>query len=130
MRELLSGHDNLYCAHFGAACNPADDIAARPPAGYWMESRHASQHEARRLVPWTDEERTLLRQLWENGMGPVLIGRLMGRSKYSVTKQTQALQLPKMRQQPGAAPAAGTTPATTTAAATRRPHAAAAADLS
>jgi hypothetical protein len=29
MRELLSGHDNLYCAHFGAACNPADDIAAR-----------------------------------------------------------------------------------------------------
>jgi hypothetical protein len=29
MRELLSGHDNLYCAHFGAACNPADDIAAK-----------------------------------------------------------------------------------------------------
>ena len=43
-------------------------------------------------VPWTDEERALLRQLWENGLGPVLIGRLMGRSKYSVTKQTQALQ--------------------------------------
>ena len=52
-------------------------------------------------VPWTDEERTLLRQLWENGLGPVLIGRMLGRSKYSVTKQTQALQLPKMRQQPG-----------------------------
>jgi hypothetical protein len=29
LRELLSGHDNLYCAHFGAASNPADDIAAR-----------------------------------------------------------------------------------------------------
>jgi hypothetical protein len=29
MRELLSGHDNLYCAHFGATCNPADDIAAK-----------------------------------------------------------------------------------------------------
>jgi hypothetical protein len=29
MRELLSGHDRLYCAHFGAACNPADDIAAK-----------------------------------------------------------------------------------------------------
>jgi hypothetical protein len=56
-------------------------------------------------VPWTDEERALLRQLWENGLGPVLIGRLMGRSKYSVTKQTQALHLPKMRQQPGETPA-------------------------
>ena len=52
-------------------------------------------------TPWTDEERTLLRQLWENGLGPVLIGRMLGRSKYSVTKQTQALHLPKMRQQPG-----------------------------
>ena len=55
-------------------------------------------------TPWTDEERTLLRQLWANGLGPVLIGRLMGRSKYSVTKQTQALQLPKMREQPGTSP--------------------------
>jgi len=44
-------------------------------------------------VPWTDEERTLLRQMWANGMGPVLIGRMLGRSKYSVTKQTQALKL-------------------------------------
>ena len=56
-------------------------------------------------VPWTDEERALLRQMWENGLGPVLIGRMLGRSKYSVTKQTQALQLPKMRQQPGETPA-------------------------
>jgi hypothetical protein len=56
-------------------------------------------------VPWTDEERTTLRRMWENGMGPTLIGKLLGRSKYSVTKQTQALHLPKMRQQPGAAPA-------------------------
>jgi hypothetical protein len=55
-------------------------------------------------VPWSDEERTLLRQLWENGLGPVLIGRLMGRSKYSVTKQAHALHLPKMRQQPGEVP--------------------------
>jgi hypothetical protein len=44
-------------------------------------------------VPWTDEERALLRQLWENGLGPVLIGRLMGRSKYSVAKQVRALRL-------------------------------------
>ena len=46
----------------------------------------------------------MLRQMWENGLGPVLIGRMLGRSKYSVTKQTQMLQLPKMRQQPGEAP--------------------------
>ena len=57
-------------------------------------------------VPWTDEERTLLRQLWENGLGPVLIGRLMGRSKYCVTKQTQALKLPRHRLPPGLAPVA------------------------
>jgi hypothetical protein len=55
-------------------------------------------------TPWTDEERTLLRQLWENGLGPVLIGRLMGRSKYSVTKQTQTLRLPPQRPQPSFAP--------------------------
>jgi hypothetical protein len=55
-------------------------------------------------IPWSDEERTLLRQLWANGLGPVLIGRLMGRSKYSVTKQTQALKLPRHRLPPGLAP--------------------------
>ena len=51
-------------------------------------------------VPWTDEERTLLRQMWANGMGPVLIGRMLGRSKYSVTKQTQTMHLPAQRPQP------------------------------
>jgi len=56
-------------------------------------------------VPWTDEERTLLRQMWANGMGPVLIGRMLGRSKYSVTKQTQALKLPPQRPRPALAPA-------------------------
>ena len=56
-------------------------------------------------VPWTDEERTLLRQMWANGMGPVLIGRMLGRSKYSVTKQTQTLQLPRQRPKPTLAPA-------------------------
>ena len=55
-------------------------------------------------VPWSEDERTLLRQLWENGLGPVLIGRMLGRSKYSVTKQTQMLHLPKMRVQPGETP--------------------------
>jgi len=55
-------------------------------------------------VPWTDEERTLLRQMWANGMGPVLIGRMLGRSKYSVTKQTQALKLPPQRPAPDMTP--------------------------
>jgi hypothetical protein len=45
-------------------------------------------------VPWTDEERELLRQLRANGLGPVLIGRMMGRSKYSVGKQLRKLELP------------------------------------
>ena len=78
-------------------------------------------------VPWTDEERALLRQMWENGLGPVLIGRMLGRTKYSVTKQTQALQLPTTAAAAWLGASAGTPPATTTAAATRRPHAAAAA---
>ena len=56
-------------------------------------------------IPWSDEERTLLRQLWANGLGPVLIGRMLGRSKYSVTKQTQALKLAPQRPQPGLASA-------------------------
>jgi hypothetical protein len=30
MAELLSGHDNLYIAHFGPTSNPRDDIAAKP----------------------------------------------------------------------------------------------------
>jgi hypothetical protein len=56
-------------------------------------------------VPWTDEERALLRQMWANGMGPTAIAQHLGRSTYSVTKQTQMLHLPKMRQQPGETPA-------------------------
>jgi len=62
-------------------------------------------------VPWTDEERTLLRQLRANGLGPVLIGRMMGRSKYSVNKQIQAMRLaarppaPDMTPQPRQRPA-------------------------
>jgi hypothetical protein len=30
LAELLSGHDNLYVAHFGPTSNPHDDIAAKP----------------------------------------------------------------------------------------------------
>ena len=30
LAELLSGHDNLYVAHFGPGSNPHDDIAAKP----------------------------------------------------------------------------------------------------
>ena len=30
LAELLSGHDNLYVAHFGPNSNPHDDIAAKP----------------------------------------------------------------------------------------------------
>jgi hypothetical protein len=55
-------------------------------------------------VPWSDEERARLRQMWANGMGPTLIGKMLGRSKYSVTKQTQALKLPRHRLPPGLAP--------------------------
>jgi len=29
VQELLSGHDNLYVAHFGPASNPLNDIAAK-----------------------------------------------------------------------------------------------------
>jgi hypothetical protein len=57
-------------------------------------------------VPWSDEERARLRQMWANGMGPTLIGKTLGRSKYSVTKQTQKLQLPRHRLPPGLAPTA------------------------
>ena len=44
-------------------------------------------------VPWTDDERALLRQMWANGIGVTLIGRMLGRSKYSVAKQVRALKL-------------------------------------
>ena len=44
-------------------------------------------------VPWTDEERTALRQLWENGIGCTGIGRHLGRSKYSVRSEIETLNL-------------------------------------
>jgi hypothetical protein len=44
-------------------------------------------------VPWSDHERDTLRQMWENGMGVTLLGRMLGRSKYSVAKQVRAMRL-------------------------------------
>jgi hypothetical protein len=44
-------------------------------------------------VPWTDEERTLLRQLWENGVGCTNLGRMLGRSKYSIRSEIETLKL-------------------------------------
>jgi hypothetical protein len=44
-------------------------------------------------VPWSEAERTTLRQMWENGMGVTLLGRMLGRSKYSVAKQVRAMRL-------------------------------------
>ena len=44
-------------------------------------------------VPWTDEERTTLRQMWENGIGCTGIGRHLGRSKYSVRSEIETLNL-------------------------------------
>ena len=44
-------------------------------------------------VPWSDAERDTLRQLWENGLGPVHIARMLGRTKYAVGKQVKTLRL-------------------------------------
>ena len=44
-------------------------------------------------IPWSDEERTLLRQMHETGMGPTAIGRQIGRSAHSVAKQIVTLHL-------------------------------------
>ena len=44
-------------------------------------------------VPWTDEERTLLRQMWANGIGCTNLGRMLGRSKYSVRSEIETLNL-------------------------------------
>jgi hypothetical protein len=44
-------------------------------------------------VPWTDAERTTLRQMWENGMGCTLLGRMLGRSKYSIRSEIETLKL-------------------------------------
>ena len=53
-------------------------------------------------VPWTDEERAMLRRLRANGLGAVRIGLLMGRSRHSVQRQIGYLGL--VRQLPAAAP--------------------------
>lgn len=39
MRELLSGHDNLYRAHWGhlPTCDPTDDIAAKAARAFLDE---------------------------------------------------------------------------------------------
>lgn len=55
-------------------------------------------------VPWSDEERQQLRQLWENGLGRVRIARLMGRSTKSVSRQMQTLHLHRPFQAPQPAP--------------------------
>ena len=44
-------------------------------------------------VPWTDDERALLRQMWANGIGCTGIGRHLGRSKYSVRSEIETLNL-------------------------------------
>ena len=78
-------------------------------------------------VPWTDEERALLRQMWENGMGCTGIGRLLGRSKYSVRSDRDAAPGAAWRPRGAARAASARAGAAPAAAATRRPHAAAAA---
>ncbi len=44
-------------------------------------------------VPWTEAERTTLRQMHENGMGPTRIGQMLGRSTYATAKQLKVLKL-------------------------------------
>ena len=55
-------------------------------------------------VPWSDEERTTLRRMYENGLGPARIAQLMGRSKYSVHSHLNAMHLPRQRPAPGMTP--------------------------
>lgn len=55
-------------------------------------------------VPWSDEERALLRQMWANGMGPAAIAGHIGRSRLSTAKQVRTLKLPKQRPQPDMPP--------------------------
>ncbi len=47
--------------------------------------------------PWSDEERVTLRQMVADGFGPVVIGRYLGRTKYSVSKQIQTLRLARRK---------------------------------
>ena len=44
-------------------------------------------------VPWSDQERDTLRQMWANGIGCTGIGRHLGRSKYSVRSEIETLNL-------------------------------------
>ena len=55
-------------------------------------------------VPWSEAERTTLRQMWADGAEPVEIGRRLGRSKHSVRRQTKTLKLPAQRPEPDMAP--------------------------
>jgi len=55
-------------------------------------------------VPWSDAEREQLRRMYENGMGPARIAQLIGRSKYSVHSQLNAMHLPRQRPVPDMTP--------------------------
>jgi hypothetical protein len=44
-------------------------------------------------IPWTDEERTQLRRLHDNGLGQNQIAKAMGRSKNSIHRQLGNLGL-------------------------------------
>jgi hypothetical protein len=46
------------------------------------------------MADWTDEERVKLRQLNAQGLSESKIGKLMGRSKYSINRQRKYLGLP------------------------------------
>jgi hypothetical protein len=59
---------------------------------------------AAKHVAWTDAERTALRQMRENGLGPAEIARLLGRSKYACARQVRTLKLPAQRPQPDMVP--------------------------
>jgi hypothetical protein len=59
---------------------------------------------AAKHVPWSEAERTILRQMWADGAEPVEIGRRLGRSKHSVRRQTKTLKLAPCRPKPEMAP--------------------------
>lgn len=61
-------------------------------------------------LPWSDAERTLLRQLYENGMGPARIAQQIGRTKPAVYRQIQTLRLPRQRPAPDMTPRAPKAP--------------------
>jgi IS30 family transposase len=51
-------------------------------------------------TPWTEEEREQLRRLCENGLSQGQIGKMMGRSKHSVSRQMRNLGLAKNERNP------------------------------